>query len=171
MTCESVRESIHGAFDADPAAPLEDALSAETRGHLAACDACREMWDELLAVRSALHALPRVPLPPAALDAVWAATVRPIRHQRSGLWRAAAAAVVVTVLGGGTLYFVATAKRPGGPSQAELAHAEAQADLVFGYTARALAATRDAATHHVIEEKISPAVRGGTSPRPTRRSS
>jgi len=49
-----------------------------------------------------------------------------------------------------------------GPSQEEILRAEAQADLVFGYTAKALAKTRDAAEDRVIVDKIVPAVRGGS---------
>jgi hypothetical protein len=49
---------------------------------------------------------------------------------------------------------------PRGPSAVELARASAQADLVFGYTARALAAARIAATDRVLASEVSPAVRG-----------
>jgi len=161
MNCETVRDAIHELFDDDPAMPLGGAVEA----HLASCAECREFLAEMTALRSALRALPREPLPSAVLDGVWRDTVR---ARRVALWRAAAAAVVVTALGAGT-YFVSS--RPSGPSQAELARAEAQAELVFGYTARALAATHDAAARNVIERKVSPAVRGETSPRTSRRSS
>ena len=154
MSCDQVRELIHEAFDADPPA----ALPEDSRVHLEGCAGCRELFDDLGRLRAGLRALPPSPLPPATLDAVWRSTVRARPWHGAGFARAAAAAVAVTILGAGTLYFV-TAPDPSEPSPAELAKAEAQAQLVFGYTARALAATRDATTRHVIEGKVSPAVR------------
>jgi predicted anti-sigma-YlaC factor YlaD len=170
MICETIREAIHEAFDDD----RDDAMDAGVRAHLASCAACRAFAADLLDVRSALRALPREPLPPEALDRVWRNTVRAesaVVRPAWGGWRAAAAAVVVTALGASTLYMVSMPTVPPGPSAAELARAEAQAELVFGYTARALAATRSAATHQVIFDKVSPAVRGAAAPRPNRRSS
>ena len=126
---------------------------------------------EIEALRASLRGLPPAPLPPQALDTVWARTVRAPRG-RFGLpdsWRAAAAAVVVTALGATTLYFVSSPVPSGEPSRAELARAEAQAELVFGYTARALRATRNATARDVIADKISPAVRGDVAPRTPRR--
>jgi predicted anti-sigma-YlaC factor YlaD len=170
MTCETIREAIHEAFDDDRG----DALPTELRAHLASCAACRELADDLAALRVALRELPREPLPPAALDQVWRNTVRAegaARRPAWTTWRAAAAAVVVTALGASTLYMVSIPTAPPGPSAAELARAEAQAEMVFGYTARALAATRKAATHQVIVDRVSPAVRGAAVPRSSRRSS
>lgn len=169
MTCQTIRERIHDAFDEN----REHALPEDVRSHIASCDACRELAEDLGVLRSALRGLPREPLPPAALDAVWRQTVRADRAARwttPGWRRAAAAAVFVTGLAAATLYLVSRSSLPPGPSAAELARAEAQAELVFGYTARALAATRDAAAHHVIEDKVSPAVRGAAASRPSRRS-
>jgi predicted anti-sigma-YlaC factor YlaD len=140
-------------------------MPGDAQSHVATCAACRELQGEMAALRSALRALPHEPLPPAALEAVWRETVR-ARPAASTFWRAAAAAAIVTAFGAGTIYFVTGSLR-----QAELARAEAQAELVLGYTARALAATRAAATHQVIQEKVSPAVRGKTTPRPPRRTS
>ena len=166
MSCENVRELIHEAFDADPPARLPD----EARAHIEGCAACRDLFDDLGRLREGLRALPRAPLPPATLDAIWRSTVRARPWYGTRLARAAAAAVAVTILGAGTLFFVTAPDRPQ-PSAAEVARAEAQAQLVLGYTARALAATRDATARHVIERKVSPAVRGETTPRISRRSS
>ena len=157
-------------LDDDRAETLPD----DVLEHAASCVSCHEFLDDLTRLRSALRVLPREPLPSEALDAVWRETVRASRaaHPRfQGGWRAAAAAVVVTALGASTLYVVSRPSVPRSPSAAELAHAEAQAELVFGYTARALAAARNAAARHVIEGKVSPAVRGAAAPRSSRRSS
>jgi predicted anti-sigma-YlaC factor YlaD len=166
MNCDRARERIHEAFDDDPPAPLPEDASA----HLDGCAACRDLFDDLGRLRAGLRALPRAPLPPAALDAVWRSTVRARPRYGTGFARAAAAAVAVTVLGAGTLFLV-TAPDRHAPSRDELAKAEAQAQLVIGYTSRALAATRDATARHVIEGKVSPAVRGEAAPRISRRSS
>ena len=164
MTCDAVRERIHEAFDAEPVAELPE----EVRGHLAACPSCRELAHDLATLRAALRGLPREPLPPAALEAVWRETSgsprsagRPVAPR----WRAAAAAVVVTVVGATSVYLVSIPGPVRGPSATELARAEAQAEMVFGYTARALAATKHAATRDVIEHKISPAMRAASSSR------
>ncbi|HEX4822752.1 MAG TPA: hypothetical protein VFV19_00405 [Candidatus Polarisedimenticolaceae bacterium] len=152
MSCDRARDLIHEALDADTPAPLQ----GELVDHLKVCNACAELLEDLEHLQLDLRELPRVPLPPAALDAVWHRTVRAPRS-RTSLVRAAAAAVAVTILGAGTLYLVNSPDR--GPSRAEVAKAQAQAQLVLGYTARALAATRDATARHVIEDKVSPAVR------------
>lgn len=170
MNCETAREAIHDLLDGDRGAAPDPELAA----HLASCPACRETLDDLAALQDSLRDLPREPLPPATLDVVWKTTVRArgtTRPRILGSWRAAAAAVFVTALGASTLYLVSLPSVPPGPSAAELAHAEAQAELVFGYTARALAATREATARQVIESKVSPAVRGAAAPRPPRRSS
>ena len=77
--------------------------------------------------------------------------------------------VLVIGLSTATLYLT-FAPRPHAqsPSAVELSRAAAQAELVFGYTARALAASRNAATDRVLALKVSPAVRGGSSSHPPR---
>jgi predicted anti-sigma-YlaC factor YlaD len=166
MNCETIRQHVHEAMDAE-----RGGLPDEVREHLVSCAACREFHDELRSLQASLRALPRDPMPPDVLDAVWAQTVRSSRagSRLRDSWRAAAAAVVVTALGATTLYFVSTPLPPEGPSAAELARAEAQAELVLGYTARALAATREATSRDVIADKVSPAVRGDAPPRAPRR--
>jgi len=67
-----------------------------------------------------------------------------------------------------TLWLLRGPSAPPGPTAAEMARAEAQADLVLSYTARALSATRKAATRDVVGAKVSPAVRGNM-PRDMRR--
>ena len=166
MTCATARERIHAALD-DP----EAVLPAEVNAHLASCDACRELHDDLETLGSGLRALPRTPLPPSTLDAVWRETVgrRERRWATPGLVRAAAAAVVVTALCATTIYFV-TPRGPKEPTPAQIARASAEAEMVLGYTARALAATRTATADKVLASKVSPAVRGEPAVRPARRS-
>jgi len=170
MTCEEIRRLIHEVHD-DRAGTLPEPVVR----HLAACRACREFADDLDALSRALRALPLVPLPADALDAVWRGTIHapsmtstPLT-MTAGFWRLAAAAVFVTALSATTLYFVFAPVQPPGPSVVELARASAQADIVFGYTARALAATRVAAADRVLASKVSPAVRGVPAARPSRR--
>jgi len=170
VNCETTRDVIHEALDTDRVESLAD----DVRQHVASCEGCRDLLDELTALRSALHGLPREPLPSSTLDAIWRQTVRSNRDTRGrirGGWRAAAAAVLVTAVGASTLYFVSKPTVAPGPSAADLARAQAEAELVFGYTARALAATRDAAARDVIKEKVSPAVRGAAAPHSPRSSS
>jgi hypothetical protein len=168
MTCDEIRPLIHEAHDEG----RTDALPEPARAHLATCGACRELDDDLHGLSRALRAMPRIPFPADALDAVWRETVlaKPRTLTTSaGFWRFAAAASFVAALSTATLYLVVTPATPPSPSASELARASAQADLVFGYTARALAAARDAATDKVIASKVSPAVRGAAAPRPSRR--
>ena len=168
MTCEDARRQIHEAHDDDSRGALPEPVCA----HLAACSACRDFGDDLLSLTRALRALPQAPLPADALDAVWRNTI----HARSGastttagFWRLPAAAVFVTALATATLYLVYAPAPPPGPSPVELARASAQAEMVFGYTARALAATREAAADRVLASRVSPAVRGVAASHPSRR--
>jgi predicted anti-sigma-YlaC factor YlaD len=168
MTCDDVRRLIHEAHDDDGRGALPE-LACQ---HLASCGDCRDFEDDLLSLSRALRTLPHAPLPPDALDAVWRETIRARPGSLStiaGAWRLAAAAVFVTALSATTLYFVFAPVRPPQPSVVELARASAQAEMVFGYTARALAATRVAATDRVLASKVSPAVRGVAASHPSRR--
>ena len=170
MTCEEVRRLIHEAHDDDPTAPVPELV----RAHIAACAACRDFEDDLRALTDALRALPHAPLPADALDAVWRETIRArpgAAPTPMGYWRLAAAAAFVIVLSTTSLYFLLAPAPPPGPSPVELARASAQAEMVFGYTARALAATRDAAAERVLASKVSPAVRGVAASHPSRRPS
>ena len=168
MNCDDVRRAIHDAHD-DAGATLPESV----RAHITTCSSCRELEDDLTALTQALRALPRAPLPPDALDAVWRRTI----HARStrfsiavGHRQLAAASLFIAALSTATLYFVfAPAHAPRGPSAGELARASAQAEMVFGYTARALAATREATADRVLASRVSPAVRGVVAPRPSRR--
>jgi len=167
MTCDEIREQIHEAYDEGSGGPSE-----AVRAHLATCGACREFHDDLAVLSQALRDLPRVPLPAYALAAVWSETVDARRGRVSAaveFWRLAAAAVFVTALSATTLYFVFAPVRPPGPSVVELERASAQAEMVFGYTARALAATRNAAADRVLASKVSPAVRGVSASHSSRR--
>jgi len=169
MTCDDVRRAIHEAHDDDAGIGLPESAQR----HVATCASCRELADDLIALTEALRSLPRAPLPPEALDAVWRRTL----HARTarlpiavGYRQLAAAALFIAVLSTATLYLVfAPAPAPRGPSDLELARASAQAELVFGYTARALAATRNATADRVLASKVSPAVRGAAGPHPARR--
>ncbi len=166
MNCEDVRKSLHEAHDEQPAAGLPAPVSE----HLATCGACREFDEDLRSLSRAFDTLPQASFPPEALDAVWSQT---IRSRRTRSWTSTgylrlAAAVLVTVVSMATLYHV-FAPPPAGPSAVELARASAQAELVLGYTARALAATRDAAADRVLASRVSPAVRGVTGSHTARR--
>jgi len=168
MSCEAIRSLIQEAHDGGP----EAALPEFAREHIATCDACRELRDDLAALTQALRALPRPPFPPDALDAVWRQTVRarPRFVSTAGrLSRLAAAAALVAALSTATLYLVFAPSTPPRPTAVELARASAQAEMVLGYTARALAATRSAAADRVLASKVSPAVRGAAAPHPSRR--
>jgi predicted anti-sigma-YlaC factor YlaD len=166
MTCEEARRYVHEAHDDDVALP------ELVRAHLAACTACRDFEGDLRSLTDALRALPPAPLPGETLDAVWRETVRARPRAASATmtsWRLAAAAVFVAALSTASLYFVFAPARPPGLSPVELARASAQAEMVFGYTARALAATRDATADRVLASRVSPAVRGVAASHPPRR--
>jgi len=166
MTCEETRPHIHEAHDGD------EALSDPVRVHVAACSACREFQVDLASLTDALRAIPLAPLPPDALDRVWHETIRArprVAWATRSSRRLAAAAVFVAALSAASLYFVFAPTRPPGPSPVELARASAQAEMVFGYTARALAATRDATADRVLASRVSPAVRGVAASHPPRR--
>jgi len=167
MTCEETRRHIHEAHDDGRTAALPELV----RAHIAACTACRDFEDDLRSLTAALRELPQAPLPADALDAVWRETIRarPGATTTMGFWRLAAAAVFVAVLSATSLYFVFAPARPKEPSPVELARASAQAEMVFGYTARALAATRDATADRVLALRVSPAVRGVAASHPPRR--
>ena len=169
MTCAEIRERLHEVEDNRASGPLPD----EIREHLAECAACRELAEDLNALSSALRALPRAPLPDETLDAVWRRTIHSGATGAAGFrgnWRLAAAAVLVTAVSAATLYFVwGPSPAPQAPSAVELARAEAQAEMVFGYTARALAATRSATTDRVLASKVSPALRHATVSQAPRR--
>ena len=162
MTCTEIRERLHGVEDNHAGGPLPE----DIREHLVECASCREFADDLNALSLALRELPRAPLPDETLDAVWRRTINAGATGATGfrgLWRLAAAAVLMTAVSATTIYFVwgpAPALQP--PSAVELARAKAQAEMVFGYTARALVATRSAATDRVLASKVSPALRQAT---------
>jgi predicted anti-sigma-YlaC factor YlaD len=167
MTCEEIRRLLHEAHDDGRVG-----VPAEAVDHLAACEDCREFADELDVLARAFRALPRAPLPADALDAVWRKTTggpRAARTTPAGIWRLAAAAVLVMALSVTTLYFVFSPAPPPRPSGVELAQTSAQAEMVLGYTARALAATRIAAADRVLASKVAPAVRGASTTHPSRR--
>lgn len=168
MTCEETRRLIHEALDDERSGPLRELV----RAHIAACSDCRDFERDLLSLTQALRALPRAPFPAAALDAVWRETIHARRSAATttvGFWRLATAAVFVIVVSATTLYFVFAPAPSPGPSPVELARASAQADMVFGYTARALAATRNAAADRVLASRVSPALRGVAASHPPRR--
>ena len=153
--CDVGRERVHAHFDETPDAPASESL----RLHLRTCPGCRELFDDLAILRDTLRARPSPSLPSADLEAVWDRTVRRPRWLDARK-RAAVAAVLVTGVSLSTLWLLRGPSVPPGPTPAEIARAEAQADLVLSYTARALAATRNAATRDVVGSKVSPAVRG-----------
>jgi predicted anti-sigma-YlaC factor YlaD len=153
--CDVGRERVHAHFDETPDAPASESL----RLHLRSCPGCRELFDELAILRDTLRARPNPSFPSADLEVVWDRTVRRPRWLDARK-RAAVAAVLVTGVSLSTLWLLRGPVVPPGPTPAEIARAEAQADLVLSYTARALAATRTATTRDVVGSKVSPAVRG-----------
>ena len=167
MSCESIRERLHEILDDAVSGPWP----ADVKAHLASCGPCREWLAEIETLQKSLRALPHASLPSETLDAIWANSVRSSRARLRipQVWRAAAAAVFVTALGATTLYFISNPVPTEEPTAAELARAEAQAELVFGYTARALNAARHATEQDVIADTVSPAVRGDAAPRTSRR--
>jgi predicted anti-sigma-YlaC factor YlaD len=166
MICDDVRLRLHEAHDDDPVPALSEAVQA----HLASCPGCRELDADLNVLSRALRALPQSSLPADALDEVWSRTSR--SRRTAPTWMTTghlrlAAAVLVTAVSMATLYYV-FAPPPPGPSAVELARASAEAELVLGYTAKALAATRHAAANRVLASRVSPAVRGQATPAPRR---
>ena len=154
--CDVGRERVHELFDGDAEVQVPENL----RSHFATCAGCQELFEELTIVRAALRARPHDAMPDDALENVWERTVRaPRRGWLDGRRRAAVAAVLVTGVSLSTLWLLRPA--PAGPTPAQIAQAEAQADVVFAYAARAIQATRTATTHKVVGSKISPAVRAG----------
>jgi anti-sigma factor RsiW len=142
--CRETLEWIHAELDGD----LPDARrSALLLRHLADCAACREAEARLREIHDALAALPEVPLPAAALDAVW----RRAEGRRRVPWRAAAAAAVLAGVVWGLW--------PSGPSDAELAQAAVQVRKVFRVTSRALREAERAAFREVLAGEVSPALR------------
>jgi hypothetical protein len=155
--CDVGRERVHAHFDETPDTPASESL----RLHLQTCRGCRELFDDLAILRDTLRTRPRPELPAGDLEAVWNRTIRTSRGGwLDGRKRAAVAAVLVTGASLSTLWLLRGPSAPPGPTAAEIARAQAQADLVLSYTARALAATRTAATRDVVAQKVSPAVRG-----------
>jgi anti-sigma factor RsiW len=167
--CAAMREEIHALFDED--GPIS--LPGPLREHLDACSACREFAGELGTLRSAFRELPSYPLPQEVLDEVRRRTIHAptlsVVRSAPAWTRAAAAAVFATALIATTWIVTRPVPIDGGPTDAELRHAEAQAELVFGYAARALDATRSAAAERVVASKVSPAVRGSNATAPPAR--
>ena len=159
MNCEDVRLSLHeGDHEA-------------VRSHIARCSACRQLEADLSALTTALRELPQHTFPADALATVWRRTSRS-RSAIAWSWMThghmrLAAAVAVTAVSTAALYYV-FAPQPTDYQAEELARASAEAALVLGYTAKALAATRDAAEDRVIVSKVSRAVSGQATADPRR---
>jgi hypothetical protein len=159
MTCDDVRLSLHEADD------------ESVRSHLASCSACRQFEADLNALTRALRELPKHTLPADALATVWSRTSRS-RPAPAWSWMTSghtrlAAAVAVTAVSAAALYYVFAPPTVDHRAE-ELARASAEAALVLGYTAKALAATRNAVEDRVLVSKVSPAVRGEHAPEPRR---
>jgi anti-sigma factor RsiW len=69
--CAEAREAMQEIMDGPVPAARREMLDA----HLSVCDDCREVRQGFETVRTALRALPEIPLPDDALDEVWARTV------------------------------------------------------------------------------------------------
>jgi len=150
--CASARRAVHARLDAEP---LDDRQRQRLERHLAGCDACRRLADELRAIQGGLRSLPEMQLPDEILERVWNRTTRR-SGGRSWFYAAAAAALLLAVLGGMWI------ERGGGAeprmSDAELRRAAVEARLVLGLTSRALRRGGRTADR-VLTDEISPALR------------
>jgi predicted anti-sigma-YlaC factor YlaD len=149
--CSSARRTIHRVLDGEAVSAAERRMHGD---HLARCEACREACADLDRIARALRALPAESMPAAVLEAVWERTVRAHRRSRwAGAARIAASLALVAALAG-----LWSRDRQRGPTDAELAHARAQARLVFGLAGRAIDRTEQAAIGAVLGRKVSGAL-------------
>jgi predicted anti-sigma-YlaC factor YlaD len=155
--CVTARRAIHDCLDGEPLGP--DAVG-RLEAHLSRCAACRELDADLRVQQAELRSLPPLRLSDEALRDVLSSTSRGERGthaRRSAIdWRlAAAAAITVAVVG---LWSVVD-RSTRGPSDAELARVAAETRAVLAVAARALRSAERAATHGVLADEVSPALR------------
>jgi anti-sigma factor RsiW len=166
--CGEAREVMQELMDG----PVPAARRAMLDEHLAACGECREVREGLETVRTALRALPEIPLPDDALDEVWSRTVdaTPDESRVSPWWpRLGAIAAVAASLLLVTLAVKWSDRLPQQPaaepvelvelSDAEIDQARQEAKRVLEITAVALARSERAAFERVLGGEVSPAIR------------
>jgi hypothetical protein len=106
--------------------------------------------------------MPAFDLPDEVREQVTSSTVERSRRVERwsrglpGQWRAGAAAAVLALAVGGTWWM--SASREAAPSDAELARAAEQLELVLGLTSRALATVERATVQDVLNGNVLPAV-------------
>jgi len=152
--------------------PVAAVRRATLDEHLARCADCREVRQGLDTVRTALRALPVIPLPPDALDEVWARTFDAGPDEsRVTAWRPRLAAiaaiaaslllVVLAVQWSSQLppqptVRIAKAVEPGAE---RIDQARQEARRVLEITAVALARSEQAAFEQVLGGEVFPAIR------------
>jgi hypothetical protein len=129
MTCTDFAESISALADGT----LDPAQRPRVEAHVEACAECRQLLDDLRALRREASSLPREPLP----DSLWPRTAARLRDQgvragtagpsgaRGALWQwAAIAALLVAVVGAGLI--VTWSRRPAPATSANAAHEDSE---------------------------------------------
>lgn len=160
FACASARRQVHERLDGT----LRDAASLDA--HVAVCASCREAAEDLAALVGGLGELPGMTLPDADVECVWARTVaapaHDVRH-RNLRWRVAVAAAAVLV---GAAMLVPLLRddvlgRRGAAtmSDAEIARAAAEVQLVFKITDRAIQRSNRTAVDRAIGTGVAPALR------------
>lgn len=166
--CAEAREVMQEIMDG----PVAAARRATLDEHLASCADCREVRQGFDTVRTALRALPEIPLPGDALDEVWARSIDAGPDEsRASEWRPRVAAiaaiaaslllVVLAVQWSSQLppqptVRIATAVEPGAE---RIDQAQQEAKQVLEITAVALARSEHVAFDRVLGGEISPAIR------------
>jgi anti-sigma factor RsiW len=165
--CAEAREAMQELMDG----PVPAVRRATLDEHLADCAECREVRQGLETVRTALRALPEIPLPGDALDQVWARTVDAgPDDSRVAAWKPRLGAIAAVAA---SLLVVALAVKwssrlppepATGPALAvlsdeEIEQAREEAKRVLEITAVALARSERAAFERVLGEEVSPAIR------------
>lgn len=167
-SCAQAREVMQELMDG-PVAAVRRATLDE---HLARCAECREVRQGLDTVRTALRALPEIPLPGDALDEVWAGTVDAgPADARVAAWQPRLAGIAAVAA---SLLVVALAVRWSSrlppqppvrnvkvvePGAERIEQARQEARRVLGITAAALARSEQAAFGRVLGDEVSPAIR------------
>jgi len=165
--CAEAREVMQEHMDG----PVPAVRRATLDEHLARCAECREVRRGLDTVRTALRALPEIPLPGDALDEVWARTVDAVPDDsRVSAWRprlAALAAVAASLL----LVVLAVQwsshlppqptvriTKAVEPDAERIEQARKEAKQVLEITAVALARSEQVAFERVLGREVSPAI-------------
>lgn len=156
--CDEVRRIIEERLDG---VRFADSDGRAVEEHLAECGRCRDHRDDMLAVREGLRALPLIPLPDDALDAVLSRTVggdpagQTVPLRRVGLTRfATAAALAMGVL---LPWFILNPPNAA-VRESEVNRAVVEAHYVLDVVAGALHRAERAAVSDVLGGRIAPAM-------------